>query len=453
MKKHKSNSNKNLNLFVITIILLTLTLAPFTQGLSPTKEEPLTIKQAVSMALERNHQVLIARNTATITKNNAHVGNANLLPTVTLSASTNYQDIATATDPSSSNSSSAFQESTTTNSQVQVTYTLYDGFGNIYRYKKLQAGSDLGEIEARNAIESTLLQVSSAFYSAASAYENLLIANQLVSISEERLKRAKKRSAYGQARTIDVLSAQVDYLADQVTVTQATFLWNESRRNLNLLLDRDIQKQFTITTTVNIKKSYLPDQLKALALSRNSSYLASQKRLLQSGYDLKIARSLYLPRLDFSGSFGYSQTAPNLKIGFSNSDPALRLGATLSFNLFNGYQTTIQNKNAILQNKNQELSLAQTLLILEKDVISSYESFKNSLLVLDLQKKYVEAAELNFKRTKELYNLGQLTTTQFREAQLNLIRSRSNMATAKYEAKIKEIELLRLTGQLLQNKK
>jgi len=32
---------------------------------------------------------------------------------------------------------------------------------------------------------------------------------------------------------------------------------------------------------------------------------------------------------------------------------------------------------------------------------------------------------------------------------LNLIRSRSSVATARYEARIKEIELLRLTGQLI----
>ena len=86
---------------------------------------------------------------------------------------------------------------------------------------------------------------------------------------------------------------------------------------------------------------------------------------------------------------------------------------------------------------------------LEKEVTSAYESYRNSLLVMDLEQKYLEAAELNFKRTRELYNLGQVTTTQFREAQLNLIRSRSNVATARYEARLKEIELLRLTGQLL----
>jgi outer membrane protein len=306
----------------------------------------------------------------------------------------------------------------------------------------------LGELEARNAIEATLLQVSSSFYSAASAYENWQIAQELLSISEERLARAKKRSAYGQARTIDVLSAQVDYLADQVTVTQAKFLWDETRRSLNVLLNRKVQQEFTIDTTVEFRQNFDLEQLKSAALSSNAIYLAARERWVQSQYDLRIARSQFLPRLDFSGSYGYSQTSPRLHIGLNDAEPSLRIGATLSFNLFDGFQRKIQTQNAKIQQKNRELTWEETRLNLEKEVISAYESYQNSLLVLDLEKKYLEAAELNFKRTRELYNLGQVTTTQFREAQLNLIRSRSNVATAKYEAKIKEIELLRLTGQL-----
>jgi adhesin transport system outer membrane protein len=404
-------------------------------------EETLSFKEAVAIALERNHRVLMARNNADIARNNVHIGNADLLPGVNLSSSATFQDPA----PGSGESAAA----TTTTAQVQVTYTLFDGLGNVYRYKKLQAGGDLGELEARDAIEATLLEVGTAFYTAASAYENVQIARELLSISAERLARAKKRSAYGQARTIDVLSAQVDYRADQVTVTQAKFLWDESRRRLNVLLDRQIDHVFTIDTTVTFRQEFDPDQLKASALANNAAYLAAQKRLAQSGYELQIARSRFLPRLDFSGSFGYSQTAPRLEIGFGDAEPALRLGATLSLNLFNGFKTRIQSRNAAIQQKNQALTLAQTRLNLEKEVISAYESYRNSLQVLDLEKEYVEAAGLNFKRTRELYGLGQVTTTQFREAQLNLIRSRSSEATAKYEARIKEIELRRLTGQLL----
>jgi outer membrane protein TolC len=418
---------KHIILFLIMIIVMWGVIYP---------EEPLSFQQAIAIALERNHQVLIARNTAAIAKNNVNIGNADLLPEVNLSAGTTYldaSDIAT----------------TTTNTEVQVTYTLFDGLGNFYRFKKLQEGGELGELEARSAIENTLLQVSTAFYSAASAYENLQITQELLSISEERLARAKKRSAYGQARTIDVLSAQVDYHADQVTVTQAKFLWDETRRSLNVLLNREYQHPFTIDTTVEFRQNFDPEQLKSAALSNNAVYLAARKRWIQSQYDLRIARAQFLPRLDFSGSYGFSQTAPRLHIGLNDAESSLRIGATLSFNLFDGFKRKIQRQNAKIQQKNRELILEETRLNLEKEVTSAYESYQNSLLVLELEKKYLEAAELNFKRTRELYNLGQVTTTQFREAQLNLIRSRSNVATAKYEAKIKEIELLRLTGQLI----
>jgi len=423
----------------IILLLITFSLI-LTVSAASTPEEPLTIRQAIAIALERNHQISIARNTAVIAKNSVHIGNADLLPRIDLSAESTYQDVSSGDKNTTSTTSSA---------GVQVTYTLFDGLGNLYSYKKLQVEGELGELESRNSIETTLLDVSTAFYNTAAAYENMQIARELVSISEERLMRAKRKSAYGQAGTIDVLTAQVDYQADQVTVTEAKFLWAETQRNLNLLLNRDLNHKFSIDTTVEFPEGYDLEQLKSYAFNRNASYLSAEKRLIQSRYSLKIARSQFLPSLDFAGSFGYNRTASHLNIGLNNGEPSLRLGVTLSFNLFNGFKTKIQSQNAAIQKKNQEITLEQTRLNLEKEIISVYESYRNSLLVLDLEKKYLEAAELNFKRTSELYNLGQVTTTQFREAQLNLIRARSNVATAKYEAKIIEIQMLRLTGRLI----
>lgn len=420
--------------------IVTFLLAVLAAGGVLYSEETLSFQEAVTTALERNHQVLIARNNAAIAGNNVHIGNADLLPAVNLSTGTTYQDVSP---------DSGTIDTTTTTAQVQVTYTLFDGMGNFYRYSKLKVGGELGELEARASIENTLVQVGEAFYSAASAYENLQIARELLSISEERLQRVEKRSEYGQARSVDVLAARVDYTADRVTAEQVKFLWDESRRRLNVLLGREIDHEFNVETAVEFKQTYSLDELKTAALSGSATYLAARRRVVQSGYDLRIARSQFLPRLDFTGSYGYTRIAPRFDIGYSNAEPSLRLGATLSFNVFNGFKTRIQTRNAELQRENQDLTLDRERLNLEKDVTGTYESYRTGLSVLDLEKQYVEAAELNFKRTRELYGLGQVTTTQFREAQLNLIRSRSSEAAARYEARIKEIELLRLTGRLI----
>ncbi len=407
-----------------------------------TAQDVMTFDQAVSIALKQNHQIEIARNNAIIAKKNVNIGNADLLPNIGLSGSANYQD--------SDGGIVSDGASTHTSAQVSAGYTLFDGFGNVYRFKKLQASGRLGEIEALNLIESTLLQVSQAYYTAASAYENFQIARELLIISQERLDRARQRSAYGQARTIDVLAAQVDLNSDSVTVTQAKFLWDESKRGLNVLLNRDVGMTFLVDTAVTFRTRENLESLKTMALNHNADYLAVRERLIQSRFDLSVAKSAHLPRVDLSTSYGYSQTASDLNIQLDDPSRTLRVGATISMNFFNGFKTSIQRQNAQIDVKNQELRRQEERLNLEKDVTSSHEAFHNSLLVLDLEERSLEAAELNFRRTQELYNLGQVTTTQFREAQLNLIRAKSNLSNAKYDAKLNEIELLRLTGMLVE---
>ena len=93
--------------------------------------------------------------------------------------------------------------------------------------------------------------------------------------------------------------------------------------------------------------------------------------------------------------------------------------------------------------------MVQTRRALEKDIKNAYAIYKNNLFSISVEEKNLSTAKLNFDRTKELYNLGQVTTTQFREAQLNWIRAESRLITARYSAKYAEIELYRLSGQLL----
>jgi len=409
-----------------------------------TGNELLTYKKVLTIALSQNLQVKIARNNAEITRRSTHIGNAGLLPRLDFSSSATYQDSGTGLETD--------EAGTTTSAQVQASYTLFDGFGNIFKWKKLRSENRQGDLDTRNLIEQKLLDVSVAFFSAASAFEQLRIAEELMSISKERLERAQKRSIYGGATTIDVLSAQVDFAKDNVTWIQTRFLWDEARRHLNVLLNRDVNYPFKVDTNVQFQENFDLVKLKSTALSKNASFLAAKELLHQSELDVKIARSAFYPKLDLTASYSLNQKVTGWGMALNNSLDTTRIGLSLQLNLFDGFNTIVQKKISQISLHNQQLSIINQQLELEKSIISVFESYKNSLLVLDLEKKVVEAAELNFKRTKELFNLGQVTTTQFREAQINLIRSRSDMTTAKFDAKLREIELKQLTGQLIPDK-
>jgi outer membrane protein TolC len=45
--------------------------------------------------------------------------------------------------------------------------------------------------------------------------------------------------------------------------------------------------------------------------------------------------------------------------------------------------------------------------------------------------------------------LGSITAIEFRQAQINLINAQNQRAIAKYQAKLAELRLIQLTGQLL----
>ena len=233
-------------------------------------QEILTFSDAISISLENNHRIQIAHKNAQISENNVHIGNAGLLPRIDVSAGASYTDSEIRTTVGTLNDASTFN-----NAALSASYTLFDGFGNINRYKKLQILGEIGSLQARNSIENTLYQVSNAYYNAALAYENLQILQELVVISSERLERSRLKSQFGQANTIQVLAAQVDLNSDSVTVAQALLRWDEAKRNLNVLLNRDVSLDFSIDPRIEFPEEIKLTDVQLAAKTQNASYLIS----------------------------------------------------------------------------------------------------------------------------------------------------------------------------------
>ena len=66
-----------------------------------------------------------------------------------------------------------------------------------------------------------------------------------------------------------------------------------------------------------------------------------------------------------------------------------------------------------------------------------------------IQKKQVETATYNFDRSEAQYKLGSITAIEFRQAQINLTNAQNQSTIAKYQAKLAELQLIQITGQLL----
>jgi outer membrane protein TolC len=86
----------------------------------------------------------------------------------------------------------------------------------------------------------------------------------------------------------------------------------------------------------------------------------------------------------------------------------------------------------------------------ERDASNAYTDYIYKRRIVDLQESSLEQAKLNFDQTQEMFQLGRVTSIEFRTAQQNLLNVAAQYNDALYTAKVAEFYLLQLTGKLIQ---
>jgi outer membrane protein TolC len=414
-------------------------------------KDTLSLSEAVSIALEKNYGIKVAKNNIEISKNNATKGNAGLLPSVNATGGTSYSNNNTRLrfaggipDVNRSGVSSS-----NINGSVGVNYILFNGLGTIYNYKSLVALSMYTEAEARAAIENTILLIASTYYNIVRSHENFLITSEALRISNERLRREELRRQYGAAVAVDILNAQVDRNADSVNMVNALLNYQNSKRELNFLLGRDVSQDFHIEKEISFREDLNYETLKTQSLNQNSEVISARYNNEVSELNYKIARSAYYPVISLSASYGYNRNQTQAGLLLLNQTNGFTGGATLSWNIFNGNRQNIRVQNAKIGVENSKMVYEEALLRIEKDLTNAWNTYQNALYILRIERENLKTAQANFERMRDLYQSGQINNTQFREAQLNLMRSENSITNASFTAKLAELELLQLSGEIL----
>ena len=99
--------------------------------------------------------------------------------------------------------------------------------------------------------------------------------------------------------------------------------------------------------------------------------------------------------------------------------------------------------------ENLKLQKAQLRLDVERNFNNAWDDYQNRLEIYRVQEENIRTAMNNFNRTQEKFKLGQVTSIEFRQAQLNLLTTELSRNQAKYDAKLAEILVLQISGELL----
>ncbi|WP_338359887.1 TolC family protein [Yeosuana marina] len=431
------------NRFIFLIVLLVVSKVFSQQMLTP--------NEAVALALENNYGIKLADNQKELAKNNASVLNSGFLPTVSGNAGATYNIDDTEAEFSNGNITVLNgAESSRYNASVNLNYTLFDGLGRSYNYKQLKERYHLSELQARETIENTVFQLFTIYYNVAQITENTAALKQTLAISNDRLLRAQYQFDYGQNTKLDVLNAEVDINNDSINLINSKQQLKNAKRDLNVVFGNILSNDFDVTTSIEFNILYNKQELFDKAKTRNTALLQIEKNIDISGFDIKSGKSAYLPTIGLTGSYGWNRNNNNAASFLAvSTNTGLSGGLNLSWNLFDGGNTITRVKNAKINLQNQQLQKEQLLVTLERDFNNAWDDYQNKLNIYKIREDNIFTSENNFNRTEEKFKIGQVNSIEFRQAQLNLLNSELSRNQAKYEAKLAELQMLQICGELL----
>jgi outer membrane protein TolC len=430
---------------------ITILMFLFLGALQGFSQEILTKKEALKITLENNFGIKIATNNIEIAKNNSSIYNSGFLPTATVSSGANFRnDNQTIDRQDGSSISIDGAETKSYNASLNLNYIIFDGLGRKYNYQQLKETYNLTELQAKQTIENTYLQLFTAYFQIARLSENKDNLNEALSISKRRLLRAKYQFEYGQSNKLELLNAEVDVNNDSITLISARQQLSNAKRGLNVILGVEKTVNYEVDTEVLFNEIMNFEDLAQKTFENNSTLKQNEINLAISEFNIKINKSNYLPSLGLNTSYGWNKSKnPATSFLAGSSSNGLNAGLSLSWNIFDGGSTKTRVANSKIALENQKILLEQQKLTIQNTLKNTWEEYQNQLFILHAQEKNVVTNQNNFDRTTERYKLGQITSIEFRLAQINLINSKTAFNNARFDAKLIELQLLQLSGDIL----
>ncbi len=412
-------------------------------------QQVLTIEDAVKIALENNFEIKIASNNLNIDKTNVSTGNAGMLPKVaaTLANSNSVQ-----------NSSQTRQDGTVTkldnakssnlNYGVGLDWTIFDGFKMFANLEQLKELQKLGEAQLKLTIITKISDVHNTYFDLVQKQQQLAALDTTIVISNQRLALAQNRFTIGKASKLEVLNAQVDLNTDKVALLRQKELYANTKIILNQILARDAQTDYKVIDVIHVDGALLLTELTKLAVKQNPLLETQIINKRVSELQFKQIQSARYPIISVNTGYNFSESHSSIGFASQASAHGLNYGIKASLNLFDGFAQNRNEKIAQIQIDNSKLAIEQQNLALNTQLATAFQTYLTNLELITIEETNVANAKQNLDITLDKFHIGTITTLEFRTAQLNYINAKVRYSNAQFQAKLSEITLKELAGNL-----
>lgn len=442
---------------ILLLTFLTFALTAQSQGVSTTATKPLTLKTAITYALENKADAKKARLGVENSEYQIEEVRSRALPQISANGSltynpilqTNVLDGAMFGQPGQS-IEVAFGQKWTSGAGVSLSQTIFDQsvFTGLRAAKTTR---EFYQINNQLTEEQVIERVANNYYSVYVQRERLtLLDSNYVNTSKVR-DIVKGQFDNGLAKKIDL---------DRIIVKMSN-IDTERQQIINQIQLQENALKFymgmPIETPIEIPKTEFEVTPQALTEAPNTAnrteylLLKKQEQLLE--FQKTAVKAQYYPTLSLVAGYNYIGQGPEMPLFAKPADGVYwsdysSIGLNLKVPIFSGFGTRARVRQADVDIRTLQEDIKDTQLSLDLDYRNAKTQIENNIITIGNQKENMRLAGEILKNTKNNYLQGLASLTDLLDAENASLEAQNNYTRAVLAYKIAEITLIKSKGEL-----
>jgi outer membrane protein TolC len=439
---------------VVRILVLAAVLSRAAVAQQP---QPLTLEEAVKLALQRNsdlqRQILLALSA----EQDRVIARSAILPQLTFNASAaeqrinGVQVVQGVTVPGSFQTEQHTRYDPLFDARLTLSQLVFDGG----KWWNNLSAADLGLQSNRAQVDEQRLQivylVEQRFYELVRAQRQLVVLGDAATRSRDQANYTQRLFEGGRATQADVYAARANRDNDEVLRLGQERVVELARADLSTAIGLDAGSPLTVAEPQNMMSTPaqpppLPDAI-SRALDSRPSLKAFALTTEQNRKLLSATKGDYWPSVSVVAQWGKSTTESKLFFAESpGRDSQASAGVSLSWNIFNGLNTTANVRKADLQVALAENDLANGRRAVASDVQKAIAQLATARAQVRVAQQAEQTAREGLRLARTRQEVGVGNQLEVRDAELKLTQAQLNVVGSLVDGREAEAALRRAQG-------
>ena len=414
-------------------------------------QDQLSLSNAIQLGLRNNFQIQIAEKSSIITENNNNWGEAGMLPTINLNA-TQGNSI----NDQSKNPTSFIQGKLMSNSVqygVDLNWTLFNGFRAKITKEQLEKLVEQSQGNAALTVENSIHSIVLGYYNALLQKEKLKVLEDIKGLSRDRYSYQKEREELGVISSFDMVQFETQFYSDSINFLNQELAYNNARRNLNMLMSVDVEREYELTDQFNpAPLEYNYQVLEEKMLANNQTLKNQYINLELQKQNTGLARSSMFPVVSFNAGGNQSTSrfeVSSMNLSGNGGSLVYYANFSLNYTLFNGGKRRRAIDNSKMLEEIELLRIEDIQLSLNNQLKTQFELYGVRFKILLLLEENKKNAEKNYTLGQAKFDQGVINSFNLRDLEINYRNIELQMWQAVYNLVVTNTDLLRVTGGIV----